>query len=104
MSRTINIDVRMESETCWRCGIAFAMDWRWQERCENNGATFYCPKGCALTYGEGALKKKQREIERLQRRLAYEKEEHHTAEARRRAEKAAKTRLKNRVSKGVPLL
>ena len=52
MSFTTTQTIRMIHETCWVCGIAFAMPKGWSDRRKENGKNFHCPAGCSLRYGE----------------------------------------------------
>lgn len=98
---------------CW-CGIQHAVPKSLQEtqlKAHDRGEDHwvYCPLGHKYApAGESRLDKQKRQTEQANRLLARERSRHDqtraelkTTERKRRAEKAAKTRLKNRVSKGV---
>lgn len=99
---------------CW-CGLQHAVPeslYREKKRCHDAGSRYegiYCPLGHQWLFSrEPAHKRHARELEAEKRRTTEVKlqrdraqREANTNEARRRAEKAAKTRLKNRVAAGV---
>lgn len=100
-------ELELSVERCW-CGVQHAVPQSLvdlQRRQFQDGVTqqdIYCPLGHAWILS-GPSKS-----ERLERLLTRERAQHDQTradrdriEARRRAEKAAKTRLKNRVAKGV---
>lgn len=102
---TDNLVVR----TCW-CGVRHAIPSNLDatiRKSKSNGA--YCPLGHQYFHaGETTEQQLQRERAAADQRLAAMRDrvdranrERDTAENRRRAEKAAKTRLKNRVDAGV---
>lgn len=95
------------TEQCW-CGIWHAVpkslvdNQRRQFQDGEKQTSIHCP------IGHGWVIKGESEASKLQRRLTREESRHdqtraelRETEARRRAEKAAKTRIKNRVAAGV---
>lgn len=92
---------------CW-CGIQHAIPQSLddeQMRAFNDGKE---PKGIFCPLGHKYIPAGIPEIDKVRRRLAREESAHdqtradlRETEARRRAEKAAKTRLKNRVGRGI---
>lgn len=92
--------------TCAVCGTVFGLGKRFQEARRDDHGTFYCPNGHAEVYDGPSLEEQQ--IARLKDDVTWERqraeraiERAATAERRRRAEKAAKTRIKNRIARGV---
>jgi hypothetical protein len=73
--------------TCCECGTVFGIVERHQAQLRESSATFYCPNGHELVYGES-------ETERLKRDL-------YRAEADRKYYKTQLTRTKNRIAGGV---
>ena len=100
-------------EECCNCGVAFAMPEALYKRCKGDSDRwFYCPNGHRQHYTEGDIQKAKRLQREAEQKLARERAAHDQkaarlrdqrdrAENRRRAEKAAKTRIKNRVANGV---
>jgi hypothetical protein len=94
--------------TCGSCGTKHAIPKDLDDDGRENGTKWYCPKGCHITYvkteiselkqqlkySEQSNEHKQQSIINLHNQLTDQK--HKT-----RSEKAAKTRLKNRVKHGV---
>jgi NMD protein affecting ribosome stability and mRNA decay len=99
---TLQFTQQLETTSCARCGIVFAVpEWFNQDRRETH-KTFYCPNGHSLTY----TAKSEAELERERRiraeaRAARFEDKAEVLERRRRAEKAAKTRVLNRIKNGV---
>ena len=101
-AQTVRLQASLVIEQCCSCGIVFAVPGDWQRSKKNDHETIFCPNGHRFHYpGES-------DEERLRRRLEFEKNRREAAERRaehterrRRAEKAAKTRIKNRIANGV---
>ncbi len=97
-----------EVVTCCKCGCDFGLPGGLYDKLRENEKSFYCPNGHPQHFCESSTKKLERELASKERALAtarrreaeLERQRDH-AENRRRGEKAAKTRLKNRVAKGV---
>ena len=109
-----NLNVHFAVVDCCNCGMIFAvpkaLDSRWQRLGETQ--TFYCPMGHPQSYVGKSEAQKLSETQKLlknaQQRTKWA--EHNATEARkdadraehrRRGEKAAKTRIKNRIANGV---
>lgn len=111
MTTTTSILI-LESITCGECCIPFALERAHLQMLKNSGDKFYCPNGHHINYTKS-------ENQRLKDELAREKQRAEqreaslkgTADYYRRdrdetvrkltAQKAAKTRLKNRIANGV---
>jgi uncharacterized C2H2 Zn-finger protein len=91
------------TETCCQCGVLFAMPEDLQRALRKEHArSFYCPNGHSQHYiGKTEAQKQRERAERLKAQLTHTRDQLETAENRRRAEKAAKTRVLNRVKNGV---
>lgn len=64
---TANMSVIIEE--CWSCGVTFGLGQGLKSVFVRDGATFYCPRGCRLRYGDStesqlraALAKKDEEL------------------------------------------
>ena len=108
---TVLVSIDLVTVECGECGGVYGIQSRYHRQKRENGGYWNCPY-CRCSWGfakDGSemakLKRKLEYMEadkdRVQRSLDRERSDHATTESRRRAEKAAKTRLKNRVSKGV---
>ena len=111
-TKTITHDVTLAIDTCCVCGVTFAIPKRMQDKLRENGNDFYCPNGHTLHYPGKTSKQK---IAELEAKLAREKESNQwyieqghrdrktikDTKNKLRGQKAANTRLKNRVSKGI---
>lgn len=97
-----------QSETCCSCGVPFAMEQSyWQER-KNKGGRFFCPNGHGQVYRETAIMRAEAAAKRAQELLEQERRRTEQLrldvahmDKRRQAEMASKTRIKNRVARGV---
>lgn len=100
-------------ERCW-CGIQHAVprslvDTQIAEKDRGREMSIYCPLGHGwVRSGKTEAQKMKEEVERRDRLIAQERASHdqtraalRETERRRRAEKAAKTKLKKRVVKGM---
>lgn len=93
---------------CGVCGVNFGISSTMHNRLKRSGDWFWCPSGHRIHYYESGYYKAQKEVARLKDRvilkdnaLQSERRSHAYTEKRRAAEKGAKTRIKNRVAKGV---
>lgn len=100
--RTITAETTIEPETCASCGIIFGLGAVFMQKRRNDHKGFYCPNGHSLSYSqESEAERLRRQLKSAEGRATSWRDQAETAEARRRGEKAAKTRLKNRIANGV---
>ncbi len=97
----VRMETSLVAETCWSCGMTWAMPWGWARKQSEKGNSFYCPRGCNLTYGESEIEKVQQQLASqiestrfANRRLESEQNSH-------RATKGHLTRQKKRAAAGV---
>lgn len=105
-----NTSVELTTMNCGICGGTYAINERRRAECFQTGDGWHCPY-CQASWGysnnnENARLKRELEAERKRKEWAQQdalrqREARLAAENRERAQKAAKTRLKNRVAKGV---
>lgn len=111
MNNTIELSVKLETETCCNCGTPFAIHAPLRQAFLDNGSTFYCPNGHPQHYTKPTKKRlaeAQKELARLREANEWYSDEYtrHTKELKTtknklRGQKAAHTRLKNRIANGV---
>jgi len=96
-----NVGVALMGMECMRCGSVFAMTKSKYSRCNDDKEEWYCPNGHRSTFGQTTVSK-------LEEKLALERRKSDTlqmdlkySEDQVRSQKAAKTRLKNRIANGV---
>lgn len=100
-------------ETCYSCGVPFGISEELHQSLKKSGNTFYCPNGHGQIYT--AKKNAEERLKEVEAQLAQEREAgewyqevyrqaknelKHTRSSLR-ATKAAHTRTKNRIAKGI---
>jgi hypothetical protein len=95
---------------CGECGGTYAINERYRAQRQQKGDGWTCPY-CKCSWGyfnNGDNAKLKRDLEEANRRVefqrdqaAMERKRRESAEHRERAQKAAKTRIKNRIANGV---
>lgn len=101
--------VTLTQINCGECGGTYALNERFRAQCAEKGKSWHCPYcQCGWGYKEGENTRLKKELELEKRRVAFandqarmERELRTAAEHRERAQKSAKTRIKNRVANGV---
>lgn len=102
-------------ESCFQCGVVFAMPRTLHNTCRRDKQTFYCPNGHGQAYTQSeadrlraALQKQQQETEAAKAQAERERrwrlegaDERRHLERRLAAQRGVTTRMKNRVAAGV---
>lgn len=92
---TVTHELVIEVVNCPNCGTAFGVGQTLLNSLRKNHASFYCPNGHSMSYGET---KQEKELAALKKRIAQLKEDSEywqgKAEANAAAEKAVKNQLK----------
>lgn len=88
-------------EECWVCGVHFGITETFWRRRQNDGGTFFCPKGCRISYGEGQVTKLKRQLEEAETRRKWERDQREATERSLTATRGVVTKLKKRASAGV---
>lgn len=102
MNDTVDLQVRLSVLDCCECGITFAVPVDWHRDKRRDHKTIYCPRGHRFHYpGESDLARARRELASARDMLDTSRDQAAHLERRRRGERAAKTRLKNRIANGV---
>ena len=107
---TISESVELTAISCGECGGTYAINERYRAQKQQKGGYWTCPY-CKCSWGfgdqsENARLKRELEAERKRTQWAQQEARNQRsradhAEYRERAQKAAKTRIKNRVANGV---
>lgn len=99
---------QFETIYCYKCSIGFAVPASVRSRWQENGETFYCPNGHSQHYTESDIQKLQKQLAAVQRQKDWaeqnarsERLAREVTERRLIGQKAAKTRLRNRIKNGV---
>lgn len=103
-----NVATILMTEECCRCHMLFAIPLDLQNRLRRSHDNFYCPAGHSQQYtGKSEAEKlrdqlaiKERQLEDMDSRRRSAAAEAQMARYGERAQKAAKTRLKNRIAAG----
>lgn len=102
-TQTIEFGVELTTINCGECSATYAINERYRQNRERDGDGWHCPY-CQVGwgyFGRGKVEKLEKQLATARKRKEWAEQEAKNAEYRRRAEKAAKTRLKNRIGKGV---
>lgn len=106
----IRFDVVLTEINCGECGGTYAINERYREQQYQKGGSWHCPYcQCGWGYANNNENAKLRkELEQTKRNLTFhqnnaasEREAREATERRLTAQKAAKTRLRNRIKNGV---
>lgn len=110
LGATKYVTVELTEINCGECGGTYAINERYREQMYQKGGSWNCPYcDCGWGYSnnnENSKLKKQLAAEKRGRKLAERQAKREREEARyqancARAQKAAKTRIKNRIAAGV---
>jgi hypothetical protein len=66
------MNVEMNYYECWVCGVPFGMSAERARKFGENGETFFCIKGCKLSFGEGSVKRLERQLSEAKAQAARE--------------------------------
>lgn len=99
----VAIRTTLITEECCKCGTVFAFAEELRQKClDNHARQFYCPNGHPQHYiGDTKAERLERELKWARSTRDRNARERDHAEARRRGQLAANTRLKKRVANGV---
>lgn len=90
--------------TCCRegCGIQFAVPAWWEGKRREDHSSWYCPNGHSQYFpGKSDLERARDRAQRAENNASFWRDQELAARRSAAAQKAAKTRLKNRIAKGV---
>lgn len=107
-SIAISVDVELTTMNCGECGGTYAINERYRRQKYEKGGYWNCPYcQCSWGYGESEVARLRKDLDREKTRRSWAeqnlesaREDAEIAERRRVAQKAATTRLKNRVKAG----
>lgn len=111
MSQNLAVEAttRLNTILCGECGGVYAISEKYRQTKQQDGGYWSCPYcKCTWGYGESEIDRLKKEMESEKKRTEWAKqdaknqrERAETAEAKERGQRAAKTRIKNRVANGV---
>lgn len=100
-----SLNTTLTEMQCGTCGVWHAIPRVMYDSCVSEGGYWYCPNGHQRGFNEGSIynenKKLKRQLEQERKRKEWAEKEAENSENRRRAQKAATTRLQNRIKAGV---
>lgn len=104
----VNLTLSFRTVACYKCGITFAVDAGVHKRWLESGEFFWCPNGHNQHYTESDVQKLQKRLAQVERQKEWaennaraERSAREMTERRLIGQKAAKTRLRNRIKNGV---
>lgn len=93
---------------CPSCGVVYGLSESYQEHRQNDSKGWKCPNGHSVVFKDSDNLRLKRRVETLEQqeadlsqRLKHSREETQDQKHKTRAQKAAKTRVKNRAKAGV---
>lgn len=106
---SISVALKLETIECWSCGGVYALTSNYEQMRRQDGVCWNCPYCRSPThYGDCDNDRLRKKLSEQQAATIREQQRHDQTKAaltettnRLNAEKAAKARLKNRVSNGV---
>jgi hypothetical protein len=93
----LNETITLVTQSCYKCGVVFAMPEQLQNTCERDGDTFYCPNGHGQVYTSNI----KQELENTKRKLSQKEFELMAERNLHLATQRKMKRLEKRISKGV---
>lgn len=103
-----SVTVAMTVLDCPECAVIFAITGEFEKRRRSDGASFCCPSGHSMSYAENEVDRLRKQLKLSQERIRVEADNANYWRGRQqstakslRATKAAHTRTKNRVARGV---
>lgn len=100
----MSVTTELTKIQCGNCGGVYAISERYRRNKEERGGSWTCPYcRCGWGYSQESslLEKAERKAKQYSNWLAREKAEHDQTKMSLRAQKGAKTKLKNRISQGI---
>ena len=96
------VSVKLVTITCYKCGIVFGVAPSYKSNLIDSHDGFYCPNGHYQSYqSESEADKLRRQLESRERSLTVARNMSSFHERSASAQKGAKTRILNRIKKGV---
>lgn len=92
--------VRLVTETCYACGVLFAMPVELRQNRRETRDSFYCPNGHGMAYTVNEAERLRKELTMVRQTVEWEQERANRAEGSLRATKAVVTRMKRRAMAG----
>ncbi len=106
---TITLETQLVTHDCGTCSGTYAINARFDREKRAKGGSWYCPYcRASWSYTESDVSRLQKQLKRAEELRIRERQAHDQTKAdlretelKRRAEKSAKTRIQNRVERGV---
>ena len=102
MTITINATTTFKQESCYRCGVIFAMTSEYTKQRLRDHESFWCPNGHRQAYlHESQETRLERELANAERATSSERRMKEAARRSSAAYRGQVTKIKRRVSRGV---
>jgi hypothetical protein len=101
MALALRLAEELETLSCGKCGIEWAMPARFIKARREDGQTFYCPNGDPRCYRDSETDKLRRKVDALERGKRFAEERATREKRRAAAARGQVTKLRNRVGNGV---
>lgn len=101
MSAVLNFNQQLQTETCYKCGIVFAVPSYFREKRLLDKNSFWCPNGHSQAYIKSEIDQLKSQLEAERRSTEWQRARANTLEKSLSAQKGQLTKLKNRVANGV---
>lgn len=101
MSAVLNFNQQLQTETCFRCGIVFAVPAYFRKMRLDDKQSFWCPNGHSQAYVQSEADRLREQLQRSSESLVWQKGRVSSLEKSLIAQKGQMTKLKNRIARGV---
>lgn len=101
MGQTILQTAILETETCYKCGVIFAMPATMLRIFKDDGGSFYCPNGHAQHYTKSEVQRLREKLDEQTRTATQMAARAHAAEAAEQKMSTKLNSMKKRASAGL---
>lgn len=101
MSYLLDTGVRLETTSCCRCGVVFAMPETMLDKRRTDGGDFYCPNGHTLHFTKPEVQRLRDALDRSQARARHLEDQRQAAERSNTALRGVITKQKKRAMAGM---
>lgn len=88
-------------ETCYKCGVMFAVDAQLQSNWKRDKTEFFCPNGHGQSYFESEAERLRKQLEEATRTAEWQKSRAESLDKQLTDSRKKEQRLKKRIAAGV---